>query len=221
MRKCRFCGKEVQNASTVCEHCGRSLIPGRTAALPTPDDVLNELEHTPPPTPLASPMRGVPPPTPITPALVGSDSRQPTSAATLVRVSVVDVDMPFGSMVTFMVKWALAAIPAFLILGFIGAVVVAVFAAFGSALGGTRARAVATEAPAAAVAPISRTRARQLRGFSYSQVVTTLGQPSSQQPGVLIYRATNGDELLLGMDNDHVATAEPSDFDLTRIARPR
>jgi hypothetical protein len=30
------------------------------------------------------------------------------------RVTVVDVDMPFGSMVVFMVKWALATIPALL-----------------------------------------------------------------------------------------------------------
>ncbi len=48
MRKCRFCRGEIQNASTVCEHCGRNLIPGRTTAAPTPDDVLNELERTPP-----------------------------------------------------------------------------------------------------------------------------------------------------------------------------
>jgi hypothetical protein len=54
-------------------------------------------------------------------------------------------------MVGFMVKWALAAIPAFLILGFIGAVVIAVLAAFGSVLG-TRVRTGATEAPAGAVA---------------------------------------------------------------------
>jgi hypothetical protein len=32
-------------------------------------------------------------------------------------VVVTDIDMPFLSMVTFMVKWALASIPAFLILG--------------------------------------------------------------------------------------------------------
>jgi hypothetical protein len=36
------------------------------------------------------------------------------------RVVVVDFDMPFGSMVGFMVKWALAAIPAFLILFCLG-----------------------------------------------------------------------------------------------------
>ena len=33
------------------------------------------------------------------------------------QVVVTDVQMPFFSMVVFMVKWALAAIPAFLILG--------------------------------------------------------------------------------------------------------
>jgi hypothetical protein len=38
------------------------------------------------------------------------------------RVTVTDVDMPFGSMVRFMVKWALASIPAFLMLFFIGLV---------------------------------------------------------------------------------------------------
>jgi hypothetical protein len=28
MRKCRFCAKEIQDSSVVCEHCGRELIPG-------------------------------------------------------------------------------------------------------------------------------------------------------------------------------------------------
>ena len=40
------------------------------------------------------------------------------------QVTVVDIEMPFGSMVVFMVKWAIASIPAFLILMVIlGAVV--------------------------------------------------------------------------------------------------
>lgn len=34
-------------------------------------------------------------------------------------VTVVDIEMPFWSMVTFMVKWSIAAIPALLILAFI------------------------------------------------------------------------------------------------------
>jgi len=36
------------------------------------------------------------------------------------KVRVIDLDMPFGSMVVFMVKWAIAAIPAFIILMVIG-----------------------------------------------------------------------------------------------------
>lgn len=35
-------------------------------------------------------------------------------------VRVVDIDMPFGSMVSFMVKWALASIPALIILSLFG-----------------------------------------------------------------------------------------------------
>lgn len=34
-------------------------------------------------------------------------------------VRIIDFDMPFGSMVGFMVKWAIAAIPAFLLLAFV------------------------------------------------------------------------------------------------------
>ena len=37
-------------------------------------------------------------------------------------VKVSDFDMPFGSMVVFMVKWAIASIPAFLILFFLFAI---------------------------------------------------------------------------------------------------
>lgn len=42
------------------------------------------------------------------------------------HVVVVDVKMPFLSMVTFMVKWAIASIPAIIILVVLGAVVAAV-----------------------------------------------------------------------------------------------
>ncbi len=38
------------------------------------------------------------------------------------QVTVVDIKMPFWSMVIFMVKWAIAAIPAILILVLLGAV---------------------------------------------------------------------------------------------------
>jgi len=45
------------------------------------------------------------------------------------EVVIVDVSVPFGSMVVFMVKWAIASIPAFLILIVLGLV-------FGGLLGG-------------------------------------------------------------------------------------
>lgn len=38
------------------------------------------------------------------------------------KVIVTDIKMPFFSMVIFMVKWAIAAIPAFIILAVLGAV---------------------------------------------------------------------------------------------------
>ena len=42
-------------------------------------------------------------------------------------VHVKSFDMPFGDMVGFMLKWALASIPAFIMLAFIGAIFFAIF----------------------------------------------------------------------------------------------
>ena len=42
-----------------------------------------------------------------------------------IRVTVVDLDLPFGSMVTLMVKWTIAAIPALIILALVGAMLAA------------------------------------------------------------------------------------------------
>ncbi len=52
-----------------------------------------------------------------------------TAESTIARVSVVDINMPFGSMVGFMLKWALAAIPAFIILAVLFAILTGVFTA--------------------------------------------------------------------------------------------
>ncbi len=49
------------------------------------------------------------------------------------HVTIVDVKMPFLSMVIFMVKAAIASIPAFIILAIIGAIV---FAVLGGIFGG-------------------------------------------------------------------------------------
>ena len=43
------------------------------------------------------------------------------------NVTITDIKMPFGSMVEFMVKWAVASIPAFIILCIIGLVVAGIF----------------------------------------------------------------------------------------------
>lgn len=50
------------------------------------------------------------------------------------RVSVVDVDMPFGSMVVFMVKWAVATIPAVFILVGVGLFIVMLLTTLGRGL---------------------------------------------------------------------------------------
>ena len=52
------------------------------------------------------------------------------------RITIVDIRMPFWSMVIFMVKAAIASIPAFIILSVIGSLV---FALLGSLFGGMHA----------------------------------------------------------------------------------
>jgi hypothetical protein len=53
-----------------------------------------------------------------------------------IQVAVIDFEMPFGSMVMLMVNWAIASIPALLILGAIAAVFwLAFFALFSAVLG--------------------------------------------------------------------------------------
>ena len=53
----------------------------------------------------------------------------------VVRVSVIDIQMPFWSMVMFMVKAAIASIPAFIILSIIGTLVFSVLAEISGRLG--------------------------------------------------------------------------------------
>ncbi len=49
------------------------------------------------------------------------------------RVTIRDINMSFGSMVIFMIKWSIAAIPAMIVLGIIFALVTAVL---GGVIGG-------------------------------------------------------------------------------------
>lgn len=50
------------------------------------------------------------------------------------KVTVTDINMPFGSMVVFMVKWTLAAIPAVIMLSVVGAAIYIAFGAIGLGL---------------------------------------------------------------------------------------
>ena len=58
---------------------------------------------------------------------VASKSTGVASKSNNQNVTVTDIKMPFGSMVEFMVKWAIASIPAFIILFLIGFLMVAIF----------------------------------------------------------------------------------------------
>jgi hypothetical protein len=57
----------------------------------------------------------------------------PPQAAQPNRVTVVDFEMPFTSMVVLMVKWTLAAIPALLLLGVGGLLIAALITVLGFA----------------------------------------------------------------------------------------
>jgi hypothetical protein len=52
VRKCRFCEKEIQDASTVCEHCGRDLFPGRAPVAVAPAEPVAPA-YVPPAPPIA------------------------------------------------------------------------------------------------------------------------------------------------------------------------
>lgn len=83
---CPHCQAELAAKTYYCKHCKRNIDPAYVDAIAAGD---------PPPKVAAGPP-------PVKPAPQ--------------RVVVTDVDIPIGSMVTLMVKWAIAAIPALIIL---------------------------------------------------------------------------------------------------------
>ncbi len=93
---CPHCGQSLElddqhaGREIQCPACGRYIkSPGQPSGPPTP-----------PPSPATSAPPTYPKQAPVPPQ----------------RVHVIDFEMPFGSMVMFMIKWALAAIPAMIIL---------------------------------------------------------------------------------------------------------
>jgi hypothetical protein len=106
---CPNCNTPSPGGGKFCINCGYQL-----PQAPTP--VVQPLVA---PTPSASPLQA------------GAVSAMPTWAST--KVVVTDIKMSFGSMVVFMIKWSLAAIPALIILLVIAGIISAVL---GGVLGG-------------------------------------------------------------------------------------
>ena len=52
------------------------------------------------------------------------------------QVQITDIDMPFISMVIFMIKWAIASIPAIFILTIAGGIITAIFGGLFGMFGG-------------------------------------------------------------------------------------
>lgn len=95
---CPHCGEparapaESVGKKADCPSCGRNFrIPSDVPSLP----------------PVARASTAVPPPPMV---------HQEPLLKKKIEVVVTDFDMPFGSMVMFMIKWAIAAIPAFIVL---------------------------------------------------------------------------------------------------------
>ena len=125
------------------------------------------------------------------------------------RVSVADIDMPFLSMVRFMVKWAIAAIPAFLILlilgGVFGGMVLGFFTGLGTRLAN---RPVAARPPAVGtlvtspadakksvdVSPNARAAALYIPNVLVRQV--EVGRNTLGEPGVFGEVKNTGDSTL-------------------------
>ena len=136
---CPQCHQPNPDSSKFCIHCGEPLsadpAPGafpNAAPVPIPSE--------PAPSWQAQPVVQTPPSQ--QPAQPPSSGHQPAPAQppvalpynpNLQRVEIVDINMTFQSMVTFMVKWSLATIPALLILGAIGGLL---FLVFGAVLSG-------------------------------------------------------------------------------------
>ena len=99
-----------------CLYCVRDASPTgfHPACVPRPSESQVAVQETPRP--------GVSTYTPPVPHAAGSGGHS--------RVKIVDFDIPMSSMVTFMVKWSIAAIPALIILTFLGLLIAATARAF-------------------------------------------------------------------------------------------
>lgn len=108
MIQCPQCKTKNPNTALKCESCGTSLKPAQPSKGAAMNAVVNKLFDK----------------------LDTLNERicaieQNTSGGSSVSIS--DIKMPFGSMVVLMVKWAIASIPAMIILFIIGSIVTGIF----------------------------------------------------------------------------------------------
>jgi hypothetical protein len=119
MWKCKNCSEQVENNFGSCWNCGYS----RDGSPPEKGGEVSA-EAVLPNGQLLSQV-----------VASGANSRaRATKQPERQEVVVVDVSVPFGSMVVFMVKWAIASIPAFLILIILGVIVGGVLGSIGGTI---------------------------------------------------------------------------------------
>lgn len=126
VKLCSKCKAKNPPHMTYCAKCGATL------------PVIKQESDTPPidpPAYAAAPEPEAEPTTTTDPSGQRIAQQRIGIAPEIVECRIVDVDLPFWSMVNFMVKWAVAAIPAFIILIILGAFAVAVLSAIGVSLG--------------------------------------------------------------------------------------
>jgi len=104
-------------SSVDCPNCGSPTYVPTQSSTPPPPEPAEEVVPPPPFVTVSAPPPLPAPPTPPTPAIA--------------RVVITDIQMPFWRIVAIMVKWAIAAIPAALIMMLIVIILSAVFGLLG------------------------------------------------------------------------------------------
>lgn len=97
--KCPRCGEPHFEGTDWCEGCGQAL--SATAQQPLAPSAAQRALYAPPA---------------ITPAGAQVQQAGHPTVVNVREVTVTDVRMPFGSMVVFMIKWAIASVPAGIVL---------------------------------------------------------------------------------------------------------
>lgn len=121
VKNCPKCGAINHPTLSACRECAAALPATKTESdLPAPNPLPRPRPTVyPDPKPFAQLFD---PLLDLSPARGGADDGDALSCR------IVDIQMPFWSMVSFMVKWSIAAIPALIILTLIGVFVVSIFA---------------------------------------------------------------------------------------------